>query len=63
MGLVIDKGAFLVLLFRVYPVAYKEWPVFEYLDSNCGANLGVSEMKESLCRESQFTFFPFIEKV
>jgi hypothetical protein len=23
-----------------YPVAYKEWPVFEYLDSIYGANLG-----------------------
>jgi hypothetical protein len=27
-------------LFHVYPVAYKEWPAFEYLDSNYGANLG-----------------------
>jgi hypothetical protein len=26
--------------FHVYPVAYKEWPAFEYLDSNYGANLG-----------------------
>jgi hypothetical protein len=25
--------------FYVYPVAYKEWPVFEYLNSNCGATL------------------------
>jgi hypothetical protein len=23
-----------------YPVAYKEWPTFEYLNSNYGANLG-----------------------
>jgi hypothetical protein len=35
----------LVLLPHVYPVAYKEWPAFEYLNSNYGANLGVSEMK------------------
>jgi hypothetical protein len=40
VGLVIDKGTFLVFLFHVYPVAYKERLVFEYLDSNCGANLG-----------------------
>jgi hypothetical protein len=25
--------------FHVYPVAYKEHPVFEYLDSNYGVNL------------------------
>jgi hypothetical protein len=31
---------FFGLLFHVYPVAYKEWKVFEYLDSNYGANLG-----------------------
>jgi hypothetical protein len=26
--------------FHVYPVAYKEWPVFEYLDNNYRANVG-----------------------
>jgi hypothetical protein len=26
--------------FQVYPVAYKEWPLFEYLNHNYGANLG-----------------------
>jgi hypothetical protein len=26
--------------FHVYTVAYKEWPAFEYLNSNYGANLG-----------------------
>jgi hypothetical protein len=31
---------FLVLLPHVYPVAYKEWPAFEYLNSNYGATLG-----------------------
>jgi hypothetical protein len=25
--------------FHVYPVSYKEWPTFEYLNSICGANL------------------------
>jgi hypothetical protein len=30
----------LVLFPHVYPVAYKEWPAFEYLNSNYGANLG-----------------------
>jgi hypothetical protein len=30
---------------HVYPVAYKEWPAFEYLNSNYGANLGGLEMK------------------
>jgi hypothetical protein len=29
-----------VLLSNVYPVAYKEWLAFEYLNSNYGANLG-----------------------
>jgi hypothetical protein len=48
---------------HVYPVAYKEWPAFEYLNSNYGANLGGLEMKENLYRGPQFTFFPFIEKV
>jgi hypothetical protein len=38
LGLVIDRG-FSGPPFHVYPVAYKEWPVFEYLNSNCGANL------------------------
>jgi hypothetical protein len=31
---------FLVLFPHVYPVAYKEWLVFEYLKSNYVANLG-----------------------
>jgi hypothetical protein len=38
-GLVTDKGD-KVTLPHVYPVAYKEQPVFEYLDSNYGAILG-----------------------
>jgi hypothetical protein len=39
VGALLLIGAFLVLCSHVYPVAYKEWPVFEYLDSNYGAIL------------------------
>jgi hypothetical protein len=38
VGLVIDKGLF-GPPFHVYPMAYKEWPAFEYLNNNCGATL------------------------
>jgi hypothetical protein len=33
-------------------VAYKEWPAFEYLDSNCGANLS------GLGDKRKFVLFP-----
>jgi hypothetical protein len=39
-GLVIGRGLFWFSFPMFYPVAYKEWPVFEYLDSNYGAILG-----------------------
>jgi hypothetical protein len=38
-GLLTGKELFLVLLPHIYPVTYKEQPVFEYLDSDYGAIL------------------------
>jgi hypothetical protein len=44
-------------------MAYKEWPVFEYLDSNFGAILGGPEDKrEAVYRGPQSTFPPFHRK-
>jgi hypothetical protein len=48
---------------HVYPVAYKEWPVFEYLDSNYGAILGnLRDKRKTVYRGPQFTFPPFYRK-
>jgi hypothetical protein len=50
----------LVLLPHVYPVAYKEWPVFEYLDGNYGAIPGgLGHKRKVVYRGLQSTFFPF----
>jgi hypothetical protein len=44
----------------VYPVAYKEWPVFEYLDSNYVAILGgLRDKRKAIYRGPQSTFPPF----
>jgi hypothetical protein len=53
----------LVLVPHVYPVAYKEWPEFEYLDSNYGANLGgLRDKRKVVYRGPRFTFPPFYRK-
>jgi hypothetical protein len=55
--------AFLVLLPHIYPVAYKEWPEFEYLDSNYGGILGgPRDQRKAVHREPQSTFPPFYRK-
>jgi hypothetical protein len=42
---------------------YKEWPVFEYLDSNYGTILGgLRDKRKVVCRGSQSTFPPFYRK-
>jgi hypothetical protein len=42
---------------------YKEWPAFEYLDSNYGAILGgLRDERKVVCRVPQSTFFPFYRK-
>jgi hypothetical protein len=44
-------------------VAYKEWPVFEYLDSDYGAILGgPGDKGKAVCRGPQFTFPLFYRK-
>jgi hypothetical protein len=44
-------------------VTYKEWPVFEYLDSDYGANLdGLGDKRKVVYRGPQPTFFPFFRK-
>jgi hypothetical protein len=44
-------------------VAYKKWPVFEYLNSNYGVILGgLRDEGEIVYRLSQSTFFPFYRK-
>jgi hypothetical protein len=44
-------------------VAYKEWPVFEYLDSNYGAILGGSgDKRKTVYRGPQSTFPLFYRK-
>jgi hypothetical protein len=54
---------FFVLLSHVYSVAYKEWPVFEYLDSNYGAILGgLRDKRKAVYRGPQSTFPPFYRK-
>jgi hypothetical protein len=50
---------FLVPLSNVYPVAYKEWPEFEYLNSNYGANLSGLRDERNIYGETQFTFSSF----
>jgi hypothetical protein len=53
----------LVLLPHVYPVAYKEQPVLEYLDSNYGAILGgPGDKRKAVYRGPQSTFPPFYRK-
>jgi hypothetical protein len=45
-------------------VAYEEWPVFEYLDSNYGPILGgPGEKRKAVYKELPSTFFPFYRKV
>jgi hypothetical protein len=54
---------FLVLLPYVYPVAYKEGPMFEYLDSNYGAILGgLGDRRKAVYRGPKFTFPPLYRK-
>jgi hypothetical protein len=44
-------------------VAYKEWPVFEYLDCNYEAILGsLRDRRKALYRGPQSTFPPFYRK-
>jgi hypothetical protein len=44
-------------------VAYKEWPVFEYLNSNYGAIVSsLGDEGKVVCRVSQSIFFPFYRK-
>jgi hypothetical protein len=44
-------------------VAYKEWPVFEYLDSSYRAILGgLRDKRKAVYRGPQSTFFPFYRK-
>jgi hypothetical protein len=44
-------------------VAYKEWPVFEYLDSNYGAILGCPrDKRKAVHRGTQSTFPLFYRK-
>jgi hypothetical protein len=44
-------------------VAYKEWPVFEYLDSNYGAILGgLGDKRKAVYWGPQSTFPPFYRK-
>jgi hypothetical protein len=53
----------LVLLSHVYPVAYREQPVFEYLDSNYGAILGgPGDKRKTVDEGPQSTFPPFYRK-
>jgi hypothetical protein len=53
----------MVLLPLVYFVAYKEWSVFEYIDSNSGAILGgPRDKRKAVYREPQSTFPPFNRK-
>jgi hypothetical protein len=47
---------------HVYPVAYKEWPAFEYLDSNCGANLGGLGDKRNFVQGTSVYFYSFYRK-
>jgi hypothetical protein len=55
--------AFLVLLPHVYFVAYKEWPVSEYLDSNYGAILGgPGDKRKAVYMGPQSTFPPLYRK-
>jgi hypothetical protein len=44
-------------------VPYKEWPAFEYLDSNYGANPGsLRDKRKVVYRVPQSTLFPFYRK-
>jgi hypothetical protein len=44
-------------------VSYKEWPAFEYLDSNYGDILGgLGDKRKAVYREPQSLFPPFYRK-
>jgi hypothetical protein len=63
MGALSLVRGFFVFLAHVYPVAYKEQPVFEYLHSNYGAILGGPGAKrKAVYRTPQSTFPPFYRK-
>jgi hypothetical protein len=47
---------------HVYPVVYKEWPVSEYLNSNCGANLGGLRNERKFVKGPQFTLSSLLQK-
>jgi hypothetical protein len=46
-----------------YPVAYKEWPAFEYLNSNYGANLGGLRDENEKFRDHSNTHFAVPETI
>jgi hypothetical protein len=59
-ALVTGKVLFFCPPFPFYLVAYKEQPVFEYPDSNCGAILGgPGDKRKGVYRGPQSTFSPF----
>jgi hypothetical protein len=53
----------MVHLSHVYLMAYKQWPVFEYLDINYRAILGgLRDKRKAEYRVPQSTFLPFNRK-